>query len=413
MYFTHKTYSDFKRRILVCYRNGIAQFALLVYAFDKDEHDILLTPHGNSKKSKGFTRNMFSVRDKIASDIDKLSAGDIYEDAFDAAGGILQCNNATEYVRNKKQIYNVKQNRKEKSDSDQLAAVIAMKNNVNSSILNVHQTKHCSLMICLATKFQLKAMEEFCTQKEKFGIFGVDMTYNCGQFYVTPTTIRHPMLVHERTLVEPTLLGPTIIHTHHSESTYKMFAADLINANSNLRNLKFIGSDRAMEVANGFHYHMPEVGTILCKKHAEDNISRYLSSKAVAMAHKNDIFNDIFKDLAGCTDVRLFEEQLNALKPKWDAIHEDIYPWFKRYQVESFKNGLIQAVRNKAGLGTKFYYNNSNESINKLLKTKLNRQSTLPELIKEYESIAQTQENNCSRAIFAEGQYCLKAEYKH
>jgi len=52
------------------------------------------------------------------------------------------------------------------------------------------------LAITLASGFQLQAMEAFCTKKS-LRILGIDMTYNIGKYYVTPTTFRHPMLIHK------------------------------------------------------------------------------------------------------------------------------------------------------------------------------------------------------------------------
>lgn len=75
-------------------------------------------------------------------------------------------------------------------------------------------------------------------------ILGVDMTYKCGKFFVTPTTLQHPMMLHKNTLVEPTLIGPTFIHTHHNEASYRSFGSDLINAQPSLRNIKFSGSTK-------------------------------------------------------------------------------------------------------------------------------------------------------------------------
>ena len=412
-YYTHTDYSDFRKRIVICFVDGKAKFALIAYAFDHGEHEIALRPHGNSKAKKTYTRNKFSVREEIAENVDKVSTSDIYEKSFQDAGGILQCSNYTDYARNKKQIYNVRQSLKDSTDSDQLYEILKMKDEANSPIINIHQSRECSLMITLATENQLKSIESFCTDPKKFSILGIDMTYNCGQFYVTPTTFRHPMLVHERSMVEPTLLGPTIIHTNHSVGSYKMFAADLVNAKSSLSKIQYLGSDRAMEAINGFKQHMPNIAIILCRKHMEDNIKSYLSSKNLSQAHKEDILSDIFDGLASSTSDEQFDSELTSIKQRWDQINTDIFNWFVRYQADYMKKDMIKKVQINAGLGSKFYYNNANESINKLLKTNLSRKSSLPELIREFSKIASTQHTNCNRALFGEGCYCLKAQFQH
>ena len=59
---------------------------------------------------------------------------------------------------------------------------------------------------------QLLDLERFCTNPSKPGILRIDTTYNCGEFYVTPTTYRHQLLLSKRTGKHPVLLGPTLIH---------------------------------------------------------------------------------------------------------------------------------------------------------------------------------------------------------
>ena len=43
----------------------------------------------------------------------------------------------------------------------------------------------------LADERQLKEVQRFCTNPSDPAILSVDTTYNCGAFYVTPTTYRH------------------------------------------------------------------------------------------------------------------------------------------------------------------------------------------------------------------------------
>ena len=43
----------------------------------------------------------------------------------------------------------------------------------------------------LATEEQLADVVRSCSNPEEYGIFGIDVTYNIGDFYVTTTTYEH------------------------------------------------------------------------------------------------------------------------------------------------------------------------------------------------------------------------------
>ena len=230
---------------------------------------------------------------------------------------------------------------------------IGKKSDIGSPILDIHMTKTCHLSLTLATAEQLKLIENFCCGSESHGILGIDMTYNVGPYFVTPTTIRHPYLIHSKTMVEPTLLGPTIIHTEHGEQVYRSFAADLVNANPALSRLKFLGSDRALEMYKGFKLHMPALSHVVCFKHFKDNIEAYLRSKIKSENDYLNIHQDIFHSLLECSSTAAFDEMLMNFKPMWDDINENVYKWFDRYQTATVRSSLLQVKRPDADLREK------------------------------------------------------------
>lgn len=142
------------------------------------------------------------------------------------------------------------------------------------------------------------------------------MTYNAESFWVTPIVIRHPMLLHDKTLVEPSLVGPTIIHTHHSTDVFGMFAAHIINKRPGLRNIKFLGSDRQLEIYKGFKTQIPDLQLMVCGKHLEDNVESHLVKKSVSKANRENILGDIFIDLAEAGDEDAFNSHLLAVRSK-------------------------------------------------------------------------------------------------
>ena len=79
----------------------------------------------------------------------------------------------------------------------------------------------------LSDDHQLLDLERFCTNPSKPGILSVDTTYNCGEFYVTPTTCQHQLLLSKRTGKHPVLLGPTLIHKHRVQEAFSYLASSM------------------------------------------------------------------------------------------------------------------------------------------------------------------------------------------
>jgi len=102
----------------------------------------------------------------------------------------------------------------------------------------------------------------------------------------------------------------------------------------------------------------------------------------------------MFLDLASCFEEHEFDEHLQEIKHK------------------TFVESLLASKREAAGLKHKFFYNNANESINRLLKTNLIRKSTLKDIITSWEEKC-TIQHNCKRALLSEGIFIIKAQYSH
>ena len=411
-YFTHRHFPNSHERIVVCKHGEEGRYALLMY-----HHiggcKIKDTPHGNSLQPGKFTRTKPSTLDQIRDSVGTLPPREIFHKSVRETGGPLGVDNDTSVVRNVQQIYNVKRGINERIVEDELVWIMKEKNRDGSPVKCIHLTQSCNFSVFLATEFQLKLLDAFCTQQNQSCVLGVDMTYNCGDYYVTPTTLQHPYLLHTRTLVEPMIIGPTFIHTEHSQKVYQIFGADLINCNANLSNMQYLGSDRALEIYKAFKVFMPNLKLMLCRKHVEDNLETYLKSKRLPSASVQDVLNDIFLELCSALDESHFDEMLETLKEKWDMLHPNIYPWFLRYQAPSFKECMLQTKRSEAGLGEKFYFNNANESANNLLKQKLCRKSTVKEIVENWITVCEAQKVNCELAIISSGNYAVKASNEH
>ena len=124
---------------------------------------------------------------------------------------------------------------------------------------------------------------------------------------------------------------------------------------------------------------MPSLQHIVCMKHLKDNVESYLKSK-LCDAEYNRVHYDIFTALLDCNTETEFKDVLEDLLSTWDSINPDISKWFIRYQAKSFRS-LVNENRQAAGLNDNFFYNNSNESINKMLKVMIQLPKNLRLLI--------------------------------
>ncbi len=128
--------------------------------------------------------------------------------------------------RNKKQIANMKSALKPKcNERDPLFAVIEQckreESQVESFIRNVQGAPDA--MCVLASNNQLQNVVRFCCDPQLFSVFGVDPTFNLGEFSVIVTTYRHLQLLNRNTKKNPVFLGPMLIHQRKTARTVLPF----------------------------------------------------------------------------------------------------------------------------------------------------------------------------------------------
>ena len=97
------------------------------------------------------------------------------------------------------------------------------------------------LSVFVASDQQLKDIERFCTKVSSFSIFGIDITYSIGNYYVTVTTYWH-LLFDTAEGVNPVLLGPCLIHSGKEYNSYYRLPGSMVKANQNCRNILEFGT---------------------------------------------------------------------------------------------------------------------------------------------------------------------------
>ena len=137
-------------------------------------------------------------------------------------------------------------------------------------------------------------LSNFCKDPEEFGILVIDVTYNIADFYITTTSYQHLSMIDKSTGKHLTFPGPMTIHTDEKQATFHYFASTLRENNSDIENIRFVGSDRQHSMENGFGPQMSIAQFLACKKHVEDNVKMKLA--ALGILNKSDFLVDIFGD---------------------------------------------------------------------------------------------------------------------
>ena len=173
----------------------------------------------------------------------------------------------------------------------------------------------------LASDRQVQDVKRFCANTtENFSVLSIDITFNIGDFYVTPTTYRHLLLDDRRTENPPLLLGPTLIHTRKDSDTFSYFGATLTGLENGTRNIRFIGSDREDAVEKGMSPYLPVATWLACKRHVVEDCKRKLRLLGISSEYLTAFLRDIFGsdanheigliDSEGCMD---FDAKLESL----------------------------------------------------------------------------------------------------
>ena len=414
---------------------------MLQYVFDGDPSSIEVKPHGRAKKNPHpFFTTASGTRLKISNkasyvprsiDQVKYERQDrlqymirtnyfhfvFYQEARD----VLSRKASADVPRSIDQVKYERQKLRNQHEKDQLAELISLSN--NGFVRNVQVGQ--GVRAVLATEEQFADVVRFCCNPEEYGIFGIDVTYNIGDFYVTTTTYEHLALIDKATGNHPVFLGPMMVHTDEKQETFHYFASTMREVNSDIENILFVGSDQQRSIENGLPPQLPIAHFLVCKKHVEDNIKMKMA--ALGIQDKANYLIEIFGDrtsrgLIDSESREEFESRLLQLKDVWEKrpTGNEFYTYFVAHIAEDMKCKMILPIRRAAGLGDKFLYNNSIESINSSLKSEdeQSKHATAPgkpfkcsygEFVSIAKEFVNRYRHNVHRGVVGDGPFnCLK-----
>ena len=126
-----------------------------------------------------------------------------------------------------------------------------------------------SVMCVLTTDQQLGDIKRGSTNSS---VFGIDPTFNLGDFYVTVTTYKNVMLKSRRTGRHPVFIGPMFVHQRRTYETYFHFASEILKHQKALASLNAIGTDSEEQLSNAFGTVFSGAVKLLCVVHKCDNV---------------------------------------------------------------------------------------------------------------------------------------------
>ena len=281
----------------------------------------------------------------------------------------------------------------------------------------------------VASDSQLNDLVRFCTtQFLPASVLCIDTTFNLGNFFVTPTTYKHKILVDRHYGKEPTLLGPTMIHMQTKAESYKFFGSSIVSLDDELSNILAIGSDRDVALRKGFPSCFPIATQLCCKGHLEQDIRHKMRDLGIGQFHEKFFLEDIFRweakkelGLVDAVSRDEFDAVLESLYPVWTKREletrqltseesTEFYSYFLNYVAENMKSMMIASVRNKTGFDDSFFYNNP-KSMNNRIKTRMEKKKlSWPECVQQLKEMSEEQERNINQALINEGPCRIRPE---
>ncbi|XP_064629250.1 uncharacterized protein LOC135488544 [Lineus longissimus] len=420
--------------------NNAGRYAVVQYFHEGDSSEVYLPCHGNAVKMKGAYHRtdpttIESINAKVQKGTEARSKSkNIYHEVYTECGGD-NSRSVSEEPRNTTQIYNASRFKQNHVKDGLTVLIDSLKSQQTGEFLHeltlghiqTEQTKtgfEPTLQYMLATREQLRDAEKFLTHPEEFSVFGIDPTFELGNFYVTVTTLQHPVLVSAKTGTHPFFVGPSFVHHKREMDNYYYFMTCLQRLNPALRHIQAFGTDGEVALLNAIVAEFPDSINLLCWIHKKANIERYMATKLyVSALVKKVLLRDIFgfqegtvliKGLVDAHDSEDFDVRLGQREDKWQAIAPGFYRWFSKHQAESFKARMIECVRKADNWQGRRFTTNGNESLNNSLKQWVgHKKNSLPDFNEKLHQFVICQYNEAKKAVRGCGEYRLAPKFQH
>ena len=405
--------------------------SIVQYHFTGNEHEILVRPHGNSKRSEPYVRTMPSTLNKLTEVASEKTPKPALHAVSSQSGGVISALSAGSLPRNERQVKNIRGKLKNVTgnSTDPLHSVMMMcKDTMKDFVRTV--TGAPDYMVFVASDRTLDNLVRFCTTTKNSlqpCILTFDPTFSLGDFDVTVSTYKHPLIEFcnpkEHTSRHPNLLGPILIHQRKKFANYHYLTSTLVGYRPELRHLHAFGTDGEKALVQACHSQFPNAFHLRCWLHFKDNLLNKLERD---LRLPRDIAHEFIADVMGnvstmehglldAKDEEVFTAQLSSLEEVWNKrehkyTNQDpvFYDWFLKHSKEVIINSMLYSVRRSAGLGNppSPYYTNAVESINNLLKLRTNfKKQEVTTFIVKLKELVDNQFAEVDRAVAGIGDY--------
>ena len=411
--------------------------ALIQYVFDNGEHPVLYRPHGNSKKSEAFVRTLPSTLHKLKDVSSSLTPKFAVCKATGEVGGVMAATSAGSIPRNRQQVSDLRR-RCDSNDGvsigkakDPLFSIMLMckesegDKSVDSFVRVVNGAPEP--LAVLTFDWSLADLERFCTYDPP-SILTVDPTFNLGDFFVTVTTYKHPMLINSSGK-HPSMIGPLFIHQQKKFESYYFFASSLVSLNPKLRYIGAIGTDGEKALSDAFSVVFNNPLHVRCFLHFRGNLEAKLKELKISKQARVEYLRDVFGNPSGMeeglvdsSDEQELEKSIENLKGMWNDREKPFndppcfYDWFVSNCKQVVQTTMLKPLRMAAGLGNPPdpYYTNDVESLNKVIKHQVKyKAQELPQFVLSMKEMIENQKKDIEKAIIGMGEYRLVESCRH
>lgn len=272
------------------------------------------------------------------------------------------------------------------------------------------------LTVFLCYPQQKKDLIRFCSKTNK-SILSIDTTFNIGPYYLTVCVYRHPFLINEETNAPPAMIGPAFIHQKREALSYHKFASNLVMHGIN--SIQVFGTDGDPNLGDPFEQMYPNAIHLYCLLHIRANISKKINelnfNPSDIKQIETLIYGDKIDDLKvkGLVDAEsigefdtLYEKFTNLLKTLGDKGRK-LEGYFETNKKDIFRKSMRSDIRSAAGLGYPPvpYTQNAVESINALIKHKLNSPLSMCNFVDYFHQLLISQQEKIALAISGSGNY--------
>lgn len=390
------------------------------YQFEQEEHEFVIQPHGNRKKSQEpYKRTQKSTIEMLQRALQSEPPRIAIDVVRERHGGITKATSSAAQPRNIEQTYNIKKTQTSSchtiNQDPYMQVILQCKEQAKdpSTQFIQHVKEAPKSAVVLATQQQLKDVIRFGTNPKKFCIFQVDETFNLGDFSVTSTTYEHLFLINKRSKTHPAMIGPLLVHQKRVKDSYKILPQVIAEKYPEFQNLRCIGTDGEKSLVQAYSDICKNAIHLRCFIHFKRNIEEKLKSIGIDEGNRKQILFDLFgkqigstleEGIVDCDNIEEFTERFNSLKDVWFRRNgnkgTEFHHWFESYKPQEMSQCMLKSIRISSGLGDKAFTTNRIEAINSILKLETERKKMdVMEFVNCIHEVVKRQERNIEWAV--------------